>query len=136
MTGKYCSFCDSPYAPVRHHWHQKGETAIRRVSVCYSCNCILRRPHGDPERYLLPDWDTQKWYVEQVRGGKMPISLADLVDGVERGYREWVEVRLPVDVVERVKEIVKKRQAKGEKSLTVSKYLGAILVLQVMRKHR
>jgi len=85
---------------------------------------------------LLPDWDTQKWYVEQVRGGKMPISLADLVDGVERGYREWVEVRLPVDVVERVKEIVKKRQAKGEKSLTVSKYLGAILVLQVMRKHR
>ena len=44
-----------------------------------------------------------------------------------------VTIRLPVEVLKKVKVIVQKRKDKGEKGLTVSSYLGRIIVVQVTR---
>ena len=68
--------------------------------------------------------------MEQVNAGRMPISLADLADGADRGYQEWVTIRLPVDAAKKVEERAK---AQG---ISESEYMRKILVLQVMRKHR
>ena len=104
-----CEACDDAFVkgePIRHHWYQRGDGVVCHAQVCFSCNNILRRPRGDTERYLLPDWDTQRWYVEQVNDGKMPVSLADLADGAERGYQGYVQIRMPVDLRDAIRERV------------------------------
>ena len=96
--------------------------------MCFRCSCILKHTNGYPDRHLLPDWDTQKWYVEQVNAGRLPVGLADLVDGAECGYQEWVMVRLPVDIAAKVATNAKRA------GVSESEYMRKILVVQVGRR--
>lgn len=124
-----CAFCWSR-GVYRHHWFEGVDRVRHEVDVCPRCNCILKRPKGDPERYLLPSLNIQKLYVREVTAGRRPAqTLAELADDmlvVSDG--ETKMVRLPVEVAKRVEGNASRL------GVGVSEYLRRLVVRQVARK--
>jgi len=115
----------------RHHWFEGKDNRVRHeVDACPRCNCILKRPKGDPERHLLPSFKLQKLYIHEVKAGRRPVqTLAEWADdelAIPDGETEMV--RLPMDVAKKV-------EGNAERlGVGVSEYLRRLVTRQVVRK--